>query len=195
MGASYIALECGGLLSAFGFDTTIMVRSILLRGFDQECATKIGDYMKNHGTKFIYGAVPISIEKIENDRRKVVWINPDTKEVIGEDTYDTVVLAVGRSADTKNIGVEQVGIKTMPNGKIICSDDDLTSAANIYAIGDCVHTRPELTPVAIKAGQLLAKRLFGGADELVGYQYIPTTVFTPIEYGCIGYAEEDAIKK
>ena len=34
VGASYVALECAGFLSAFGFDTTVMVRSILLRGFD-----------------------------------------------------------------------------------------------------------------------------------------------------------------
>jgi thioredoxin reductase (NADPH) len=34
IGASYIALECGGFLTGFGLDTTIMVRSILLRGFD-----------------------------------------------------------------------------------------------------------------------------------------------------------------
>lgn len=34
VGASYVALECGGFLNALGFDTTIMVRSILLRGFD-----------------------------------------------------------------------------------------------------------------------------------------------------------------
>lgn len=45
VGASYIALECGGFLKALGSDVTIMVRSILLRGFDQQIANKIGDYM------------------------------------------------------------------------------------------------------------------------------------------------------
>lgn len=34
VGASYIALECSGFLTAFGYDTTVMVRSIFLRGFD-----------------------------------------------------------------------------------------------------------------------------------------------------------------
>lgn len=34
VGASYVALECAGFLTAIGCDTTIMVRSILLRGFD-----------------------------------------------------------------------------------------------------------------------------------------------------------------
>lgn len=34
VGASYVALECAGFLKAMGYDTTVMVRSILLRGFD-----------------------------------------------------------------------------------------------------------------------------------------------------------------
>ena len=34
VGASYVALECAGFLTAFGYDTTVMVRSIFLRGFD-----------------------------------------------------------------------------------------------------------------------------------------------------------------
>jgi thioredoxin reductase (NADPH) len=38
------------------------------------------------------------------------------------------------------------------NGKIICSLDDKTSVPNIFAIGDCVEGRPELTPTAIRCG-------------------------------------------
>ena len=53
VGASYVALECAGFLTGLGFDTTVMVRSILLRGFDQDMAGRIGDYMEKRGTKFI----------------------------------------------------------------------------------------------------------------------------------------------
>ena len=41
-----------------------MVRSILLRGFDQQMARMIGDYMENHGVKFIRECVPTSLEKV-----------------------------------------------------------------------------------------------------------------------------------
>lgn len=41
IGASYIALECGGFLAGLGYDTTIMVRSIFLRGFDQDMAERV----------------------------------------------------------------------------------------------------------------------------------------------------------
>lgn len=63
VGASYIALECAGFLAAFGYDTTVMVRSILLRGFDQDIANKIGNHMANNHTKFIHEAVPSKLEK------------------------------------------------------------------------------------------------------------------------------------
>lgn len=71
MGASYIALECGGFLKALGSEVTIMVRSILLRGFDQQIANKIGDYMEGHGVKFIKQAVPTSIT-VNSEGKKVV---------------------------------------------------------------------------------------------------------------------------
>ena len=49
-------------MNALGIDVTIMVRSILLRGFDQQIANKIGNYMAAQGVKFISTAVPLSIK-------------------------------------------------------------------------------------------------------------------------------------
>ena len=45
IGAAYVALETAGFLTSFGYDTTVMARSIYLRGFDQQCAGEIIDYM------------------------------------------------------------------------------------------------------------------------------------------------------
>lgn len=67
-----------------------------------------------------------------------------------------------------------------------------TNVPHIYAIGDVVQGKLELTPVAIHAGKLLAKRLAGVGQAFMDYVNVPTTVFTPLEYGCIGLAEEDA---
>ena len=71
VGASYIALECGGFLHGLGCDVTIMVRSIFLRGFDQQIANKVGDYMEKTGTKFIKQAIPTHIS-LNKDGKKVV---------------------------------------------------------------------------------------------------------------------------
>ncbi len=49
-----------------------------------------------------------------------------------------------------------------------------------------------MTPVAIRAGRLLARRLFNGSKGDMDYHAVPTTVFTPVEYGSCGYSEEMA---
>jgi thioredoxin reductase (NADPH) len=54
---------------------------------------------------------------------------------------------------------------------------------------------PEFTPVAIQAGIYLARRLFGDSQKPMDYVNICTTVFTPIEYSCVGLSEDDAIEK
>lgn len=65
VGASYVALECAGFLAGIGLDVTVMVRSILLRGFDQDMANKIGEHMEEHGIKFIKQFVPIKVSGVD----------------------------------------------------------------------------------------------------------------------------------
>ena len=189
VGASYISLECAGFLAGLGNDTTVAVRSILLRGFDRECADKIGSYMEDHGVKFKHAVVPKKLEKTDGGRIQVTF-SDDTQDI-----YDTVLVAIGRSADTGKLGLENVGIvANQKNGKIPTTFEQ-SAAPNIYAIGDVMENCPELTPVAIQAGIALSRRLFGGSTVAMDYRNICTTVFTPIEYGTVGYSEDEALEK
>ena len=65
-------------MTSLGYDTTIMVRSILLRGFDQALANKIGDHMRELGTKFINEATPTKLEK--NGKKITVYYNHEGSE-------------------------------------------------------------------------------------------------------------------
>lgn len=188
VGASYISLECAGFLAGYGNDVTVAVRSILLRGFDREVVDKIGAYMEDHGVKFRKEVTPVKMEKQEDGQIQVTFSDGSV------DTYDTVLAAVGRHADTAALNLEAVDVATNPkNGKILTEFEQSTTP-NIYAVGDVMEGCPELTPVAIQAGQLLARRLFASANEPMDYVNICTTVFTPIEYACVGYSEEDALE-
>lgn len=112
-----------------------------------------------------------------------------------EDTFDTVIYAIGRTASTAGLNLESVGVKVNANGKVLCSEDDRTTAPDVFAVGDCVEGRLELTPTAIMCGRRLVRRLYGGATDLMDYADVATTVFTPLEYGSIGMPEEAARKK
>ena len=59
-------------MTALGYDTTVMVRSILLRGFDQDIANKIGEYMTQTHTKFIQNSVPTKLEKPNGPDGKIL---------------------------------------------------------------------------------------------------------------------------
>lgn len=99
VGASYVALECAGFLTGLGYDTTVLIRSIPLRGFDQEMAHKIVDYMENFcKTKFFHGANPTRIDQVDGERLQVTF---DVNGVEHQDTFDTVLWAVGRAPSTK----------------------------------------------------------------------------------------------
>ncbi|XP_077457256.1 thioredoxin reductase 2, tandem duplicate 2 [Stigmatopora argus] len=192
VGASYVALECAGFLTGIGLDTTVMVRSIPLRGFDQQMAGLVTDYMESYGTKFAFKCVPKRVDKLPSGALKVIWNDALTGQE-RNDTYDTVLWAVGRAPETKALGLNKLGVQLdKETGKIIVGVDESTSVPNIYALGDISQGRPELTPTAIKSGKLLARRLAGHSKELMNYHNVPTTVFTPLEYGCVGLSEEEA---
>lgn len=72
IGASYVALECGGFLAGLGLDVTVMVRSILLRGFDQDMANRAGEHMEEHGVKFLRKYVPVKV----SDGGHLLWFCP-----------------------------------------------------------------------------------------------------------------------
>ncbi|KAH0625557.1 hypothetical protein JD844_015120 [Phrynosoma platyrhinos] len=137
-----------------------MMRSIPLRGFDQQMATLLTDYMDDYGTRFLKKCSPTKVKKAENGRLRVTWKYHDSgKEK--SDEFDTVMWAVGRAPDTKPLNLEVAGVKiNSETGKIIVDAREATSVPHIYAIGDITE--------------------------------VPTTVFTPLEYGCVGLSEEEA---
>ena len=77
IGASYVALECAGFIAGTGLETTIMMRSIPLRGFDQQMAMQIKTYMEEHGIAFIDKAVPEKVELSPSGKKLVTWKHGD----------------------------------------------------------------------------------------------------------------------
>lgn len=194
VGAGYVALECGGLLSGIGCDTTILVRSIPLRGFDRECVEKIVDTMEKTGTTLKMGASPTNIVKLPSGKLQVTYTSEGGESTTAE--FDTVLAAIGRMPDLTGLNVNALGPLGVNarSGKLICAHEQ-TTVPHIYAIGDVIDDAPELTPVAIMAGKLLAQRLYGGhahQGSLMNYKNVATTVFTPLEFGTVGLNEEEA---
>ncbi|XP_025163273.1 LOW QUALITY PROTEIN: thioredoxin reductase 2, mitochondrial [Harpegnathos saltator] len=191
VGAGYIGLECAGFLNGLGYDATVMVRSIVLRGFDQQMANIVAEEMQQRGVHFIYQAKPKKVAKQDDGRLLVDWVDKDGE--VHQDVYDTVLFAIGRRPLTEELKPENAGLKLHSESGKIEATNEQTNVPNIYAVGDILHKKPELTPVAIHAGKLLAKRLFDNSSEQMDYTNVATTVFSPLEYGCVGLSEEAAV--
>jgi thioredoxin reductase (NADPH) len=194
VGGSYVALECAGFLNGLNLDVTLMVRSIPLRGFDQQMANLVLENLIECGVSVRMRSVPVKVEKV-GEGLKVTWTSRDSDQMC-TDIFDTVMFATGREAKLDALKLERAGVcVNEEHRRVMVSHDDKTSVDNIYAIGDIAMNRPELTPTAIQAGKLLARRLYGNSTATVDYTKVPTTVFTPLEYGCVGLSEEQALER
>jgi thioredoxin reductase (NADPH) len=161
---------------------------MLLRGFDRECCDKIGDFMEHAGTKILKGLTPAGIAKGADGKLTVTFSDGSTG------AFDTVIGAVGRTADTAGLNLGAAGVVASPKNGKLDTVLEQSNVPHVYAIGDVLQDKPELTPVAIQAGVLLAQRLFGGGTEAMDYAKVATAVFTPLEYGAVGLAEEAALE-
>ncbi len=157
---------------------------------------------------------------------EVSWKRNEDGAVITE-KFDTVIFATGRVSLLGELGLDkaQVAVHNASSSpKILTDNADATTNPRIFAIGDVATgipqhltngekqsfipiDRPELTPVAIQAGQLLARRLWGKEESLstasgpnagvnqnlMDYEGVATTVFSsPSEYAFVGLSEEQA---
>ena len=124
-----------------GYDTTVMIRSVALRGFDQQLAKKITDYMNFKGTKFVNG-LPESIEKVGENEYKVTW----KAHSGGTETMlvNTILAATGRHPVTNSLQLHNLpSLQIDPlTHKLIVNEREETSLPNIYCVGDCAFVSP-----------------------------------------------------
>lgn len=209
IGGGYIGLECAGFLKGMGYEVDVLVRSVLLRGFDRDMVKRIHEDMQHMGVNFERG----SITNIQKDGERIrvlknIKKNPDLikggclegmeieeSQICAK--YDTVILAIGRIPCTDKMGLKEIGVELNKSGHVPVNSQYQTNIDNVYAIGDIMEGSPELTPVAIKEGILVAKYMFKPSQKHrpINYNAIATTVFSPLEYSKVGLSEEEAVAK
>lgn len=102
-----------------------------------------------------------------------------------------MLYATGRKANLQGLGLESVNVALNDDGTIKVDEDFRTSEPSIFALGD-VTGGIELTPVALAEGMSFARRQFGGLENTVDYDFIPTAVFCQPNIGTVGFTEEEA---
>jgi glutathione reductase (NADPH) len=109
--------------------------------------------------------------------------------------FDKLIWAVGRAPRTKDLGLEEIGVKLDAHGYVVTDKFQNTNVETIHAIGD-VTGRAQLTPVAIAAGRRLSDRIWGGQeDRHLDYDNIPSVIFGHPPIGTVGLTEAEARAK
>lgn len=189
VGAGYIAAELAGVLNELGVKTDLAFRrDHILRGFDSMLSEQVMAEMETAGITMHPTSIPKSLTKTE---RGTLLFEAQSGEKI---EAERVIWAIGRGANTQNIGLENTDIKLKANGYIETDAYENTSVSGVYAIGD-VNGKIALTPVAIAAGRRLSERLFNNKpEEKLDYTNVPSVIFTHPVIGTVGLSEEKAIE-
>jgi glutathione reductase (NADPH) len=186
VGSGYVAVEFAGVLRALGSDVTVFARrDAVLRNFDEMLSTHVMESMQDTGIELVTKAVPESLTQQDGLTLSLT----DGRRFGG---FDTVIWAIGRDPNTRDIGLEKAGVDTDESGYVRVDGYQNTTADGVYALGD-VGGQAELTPVAIAAGRRLADRVFGGRkDRRLSYELIPTVLFSHPPVGTVGLSESAA---
>jgi glutathione reductase (NADPH) len=190
VGAGYIAVELAGVLHSLGSETHLLVRREKpLRHFDDMLSNTLVEIMQEDGPTLHAHTQVEAIEK-NKDGSLLVKLNGDRSI-----EADTLIWAIGREPATDKLKLENTDVKLDPRGYVVADEYQNTTAKNVYAVGDNIGL-VELTPVAVKAGRLLAERLFNGQTHAkMDYTNVPTVVFSHPAIGTMGLNEKEAIKK
>jgi len=185
VGGGYIAVEFAGIFGTLGSKVTIAIRADqLLRGFDQDVRTALGEEMTARGIEIRARTQIVRIDKKGHD---LVATTLDGTEIVG----DAILYATGRRPNTRNLGLDEVGVTFTEAGTIAVDAASRTALPHIYAIGD-VTDRLNLTPVAIAEGRAIAETLFNNNPMTIDHHNVPTAVFSQPPVGTVGLSEQAA---
>jgi glutathione reductase (NADPH) len=185
LGGGYIACEFASILKGMGVDVTLAFRAReVLRGFDADLAAVVGAGLRSRGIRIMAGAADFAITGSGGTRRVSF---ADGRSATGE----AVLMALGRAANGRGLGLEAAGVALRPDGTVPVDRWSQTNVPSVFAIGD-VTGRQALTPLAIRQGAAFAATLFGGVRTSAEDGPVPTAVFTRPEAATVGLTEAEA---
>jgi glutathione reductase (NADPH) len=218
VGGGYIACEFACIFNGLGVEVTQFYRGAqILRGFDDEARGLIAESMRERGINLRVGTNIVEMASASEDHDMSsftmsdavmgasaqtsaelsaqagtgsgpVWVKPTSGT---PEEFDVVLFATGRDPNSRDLGLEDMGVEIGRRGEITVDEYSKTAVDSVYAIGD-VTNRVNLTPVAIREGMAFVETVFKDNPTAVDHELIPSAIFTQPEMGTVGLSEEAA---
>jgi pyruvate/2-oxoglutarate dehydrogenase complex dihydrolipoamide dehydrogenase (E3) component len=190
VGGSYIGLEFAQMYRRFGAEVTVVEKGPRLVGReDEEISDAVRGILEAEGIHIRTGAECIRFRKHEDGIAVGVDCTEGDPEVIGSD----VLLAVGRTPNTQDLGLETAGVELDARGYIKVGDDLRTNVDGIWAVGDC-NGRGAFTHTAYNDFEIVAANLFDGENRKVSDRLLGYALYIDPPLGRVGMTETEARK-
>jgi pyruvate/2-oxoglutarate dehydrogenase complex dihydrolipoamide dehydrogenase (E3) component len=190
VGGSYIGLEFAQMYRRFGSEVTVVERAPkLLPREDDDVAAEIRAIVEREGVKIRTDAECMELKK--KGKRIVVGLHCKGGKPIAEGSH--VLLAVGRTANTADLGLREGGIEADERGYIKVNDECRTSAEGVWAMGEC-NGKGAFTHTSYNDYEIVAANLFDNDKRRISDRIQAYALFIDPPLGRAGMTEAEARK-
>jgi pyruvate/2-oxoglutarate dehydrogenase complex dihydrolipoamide dehydrogenase (E3) component len=190
VGGSYIGLEFGQMYRRFGSEVTIVEMGPRLIGReDEDVSEAVQKIMEAEGIQVRLNAKCISLAR----RGSGIAVGMECSEGAPEVPGTHVLLAVGRTPNTYDLGLDLAGVATNKHGYIAVDDQLQTSVPGIWALGDC-NGRGGFTHTAYNDYEIVADNLLNGDHRRVSDRILTYALYTDPPLGRCGMTETEVRK-
>src|ERR1700677_129672 len=190
VGGSYIGLEFGQMYRRFGSEGTIVERGPRLIGReDEDVSDAVRKIVELEGIRIRLNAKCISLAK----RDSGIAVGMECDEGPPEVSGTHVLLAVGRTPNTHDLGLDLAGIATDEHGYIIVDDQLQTNVPGVWALGDC-NGHGGFTHTSYNDYEIVADNLFNADHRRVSDRIQTYALFTDPPLGRCGMTDAEIRK-
>lgn len=185
IGAGVIGLELGSVWSRLGSEVTLLeALPDFLPVADQDISKQAARAFKRQGLDIRLGTRVLAASVVDSAVEVSLQdSNGDTKM-----TFDRLLVAVGRRACTEGLLSPDCGVELNDRGQINVNEQSQTTAAGVWAIGDCVRG-PMLAHKATEEGIAVAELIVGKAAH-ISFDTVPWVIYTDPEIAWVGKTEQ-----
>lgn len=188
VGGGYIGLEIGSVYAGLGSKVTLVeMAPSLVPGADRDVSRVLQKHFSKVFESLIFETRVSRAERTTGSGFRVTLESAGGTRV---DSFDQVLVAVGRRPNTSDLGLERAGVQRDGRGFVIVDQQRRTRVPHILAIGD-ITPGPMLAHKASREGKVAAEVL-AGRPAAFDHHAIPAAVFTDPEVAWTGLTEEEA---
>ncbi len=191
LGGRALGLEFAQMYAHMGTRVTLLQRSErIIPEEEPEISDALRQYLEEEEIKIKTG---VQVKRVyEKNGEKAVVAAANGREF--ETRGDELLMATGREPNTKELGLDAVGVRLREDGAIKVNREMHTTARHVWAAGDVIG-EPMLETIAAKEGATAAENALGGTHKKIDFLPVPRAVFTSPQVASVGLTDKEANEK